>query len=346
MQSLTQLTEHKEFCSTRQNDTDFRIEIFAVFVVTFIGFLSLVLVLAPLLWSSVREVDELKVELRSAHDLVAQTIRQADHYKIGCETSFDGLVIQDMRGNVIWANPAYCQMLGYSLDELIGRNPLSFALPPEDTPSPEEIESFRFDPEDPIYAALKLYPNQHRNGTRFWNQLSVSFKRTADGRENAILVCRDVSKEIARTHSLQNAQRQLQIEATHDSLTGMPNRRAIMDYLEGAVAGPHSANVGVLHVDLDHLKDINVIHGHSAGDAILTHTARELKSSVGPNDLVARIGGDEFLVVFPRARTLDRLRAQAGEVLGAFKAPLEWNGRFIASHASIGAALNGPKTRM
>lgn len=85
-------------------------------------------------------------------------------------------------------------------------------------------------------------------------------------------------------------------EATHDALTGMLNRRAIMEILRDAVQNPP---VAVALVDIDHFKHINDTWGHDVGDKVLIHTAHCLVASVRPEDRVGRIGGEEFLVVLP-----------------------------------------------
>ncbi len=116
------------------------------------------------------------------------------------------------------------------------------------------------------------------------------------------------------------AREALRLEATHDSLTGLWNRSAILENLHREIArGERDASpVGVLMADIDHFKTINDTHGHPAGDAVLREVARRLRSSIRPYDEIGRYGGEEFLIVTPGCgatnalKQAERLRARVG----------------------------------
>jgi diguanylate cyclase (GGDEF)-like protein len=99
--------------------------------------------------------------------------------------------------------------------------------------------------------------------------------------------------------SRRNTERMLLHAALHDSLTNLPNRRLLRDRLETALTRAHrtSARVAVLFVDLDKFKDVNDTFGHLVGDEVLIRSARRIKSAVRGSALVARVGGEEFVVV-------------------------------------------------
>jgi diguanylate cyclase (GGDEF)-like protein len=127
------------------------------------------------------------------------------------------------------------------------------------------------------------------------------------------------------------AQEALRDQATHDSLTGLWNRAAILDLLhaETARAARQGGPLGIIMADIDHFKRVNDIYGHAAGDAVLRETARRLAASVRPYDSAARYGGEEFLCVLPRcdarqaASVAERIRrAIAGEAIEVPKAKL------------------------
>ncbi|MGJ8612090.1 MAG: putative bifunctional diguanylate cyclase/phosphodiesterase, partial [Octadecabacter sp.] len=226
------------------------------------------------------------------------------------------------------------------LENLIGRSPLEHALPDEKRPSPEEIANFRFDPTDPKWDDFELVENQRPDGTMFWNQINVSFVKTADGRENAILMCRDVTEQIKQQADFQQIAKQLEYEATHDAMTDVPNRAAFLTFIEDALSTAGRKTVGLLHIDLDNFKDTNDTHGHSAGDAVLIHTANVIRDNIRSCDLVARVGGDEFVVVCPQTNDLDYLNRFSNVLIDAISEPFEWNGRIFQIEASIGAALS------
>ncbi len=312
----------------------------ATFVVIFLGLVAVVLIVTPLVWSYARENAHLQTCLKDAQQIVAETLRHAEYYRMACEHAPDGLLIQDMAGRVIWSNPAYERIHGLGAADIIGRNPLEYALPAHAKPTPDEIAAFRYDPTDPALSGLTLFENQHADGTLFWNQISVSFRRSADGRENAILVCRDVTEQVQQSQTLADTTELLKHEASHDSLTGLANRSAFLRFFETTLQDNDRHPVGLLHIDLDNFKSINDTHGHSAGDAVLIHTANTIRSSISPADMVARVGGDEFVVVCPSIGHLEFLDAVAKSIINALAEPFEWSNLLLQCEASIGAALS------
>ena len=138
----------------------------------------------------------------------------------------------------------------------------------------------------------------------------------------------------------ERARGELHYRATHDSLTGMLNRRGLeqmVDPIEQAATGAVHA---VLYLDLDHFKNVNDTHGHSVGDEVLGHVAAYLIKQIRPTDVLARLGGDEFLILALNVADLAGARAAAERVLnqvnGTFKTK---SGLQIQVSASIGLAL-------
>jgi len=127
--------------------------------------------------------------------------------------------------------------------------------------------------------------------------------------------------------------------ATHDPLTGLPNRAAFQARLEAAVLARRPAEgLCLLLVDLDGLKDVNDSLGHDAGDVVLMETAQRLAALVGPHCFVARLGGDEFVVlqVVPEALEVGRRLAQ--RVVSDLRRPVSYEGRQLSTKASVGVA--------
>jgi diguanylate cyclase (GGDEF)-like protein/PAS domain S-box-containing protein len=130
--------------------------------------------------------------------------------------------------------------------------------------------------------------------------------------------------------------------ATHDSLTGLHNRLSCMRVLDEALArcATHGGCVAVLFLDLDHFKEVNDAHGHSAGDVAIQEIGRRLLAFDDGITTVARISGDEFVIVLDDATT-DMARDLAVGVLGALSVPIAVDGNQVAIGASIGIALGG-----
>ncbi len=130
----------------------------------------------------------------------------------------------------------------------------------------------------------------------------------------------------------------LRAAATTDSLTGLVNRNAVLDRIDAAVADS-SGRPAVLFVDLDQFKFVNDTLGHAAGDEFLRVVARRLTGCAGPDDTVARFGGDEFLLLRPFCTGVEEVEALAHTIIGSLHRPMTINGRTLSLSASIGIAL-------
>lgn len=137
------------------------------------------------------------------------------------------------------------------------------------------------------------------------------------------------------------AERRIQFLATHDSLTGLPNRGAFNDALAAAIDAGRAGNTrfAILFVDLDDFKLINDSLGHDAGDELLKQTAARLRASVRTGDLVARLGGDEFVLLCREPPYLGDLEGLAARVLEAAIRPFDLLGQERRVSASIGVAV-------
>ena len=139
---------------------------------------------------------------------------------------------------------------------------------------------------------------------------------------------------------LVSAREQLRIQATHDSLTGLFNRPAVLEALEREVIRSNREKhpMSVIMADLDHFKDINDTYGHQAGDAVLQEMAQRMLSSFRAYDFVGRYGGEEFLVVVPSAELAmavelaERLRQHISAQ------PVNFGGTMIPVTVSLGVA--------
>jgi len=156
------------------------------------------------------------------------------------------------------------------------------------------------------------------------------------------------SRLIQLQHELIAAREALRVQATRDALTGMFNRRAILDRLDHFLdlANRDDGALGVLMVDLDHFKRINDTYGHPGGDDVLVEAGERMRRYVRSYDGIGRFGGEEFLVVLPgcdRAATMataERLRQSLSDN------PVESHGRTIQVTCSVGAAVHSPGTPM
>ena len=167
-----------------------------------------------------------------------------------------------------------------------------------------------------------------------WFELELSAHPGAEGQPEVLAVGRNISGQ-------QETKERLLHLATHDGLTGLPNRTLLSDRLRMAIA--HARRVGrgftVLALDLDGFKKVNDALGYGAGDALLREAATRLQKSLRDHDTLARVGGDEFMVVLPGVESADEINPISRRMINAIQLPFEVYGQTLYLSASVGAAI-------
>ncbi|MBH0776925.1 putative bifunctional diguanylate cyclase/phosphodiesterase [Nocardia bovistercoris] len=238
-----------------------------------------------------------------------------------------GTGLSNMSGRIIEVNMAFARMLGYRPEEMCAMS-VTDLTHPDDAPGMWELYSALLRGEIDNVQVEKAYA--HRDGHAVWTNLNVSLIRDSSGKPHYTLV---LVEDISERRALRE---RLDYRANHDQLTGLPNRSCFFDALRGAFADP-SAGVGLCYVDLDHFKSVNDTFGHAAGDELLVQTAARLTACAAlPGQLVARMGGDEFVILVPRPRVAGEVSALARTVLDALARPFDVQGRHLTVTASIG----------
>ena len=144
-----------------------------------------------------------------------------------------------------------------------------------------------------------------------------------------------------RADEKKKADERIEYLASHDSLTGLPNREMFNGLLRHAIdnAHRHERWLAVLFIDLDRFKVINDSLGHEVGDLLLVETARRLRGSLRASDVVARLGGDEFVVILEESEGADDVEKVAGDLLSILGQPLQLSGHECHTTASVGIAM-------
>jgi diguanylate cyclase (GGDEF)-like protein/PAS domain S-box-containing protein len=234
---------------------------------------------------------------------------------------------------IVYCNPAFERLTGYTLSEIVGHN--CRFLQGEGT-DPEAIQQMRaaFD----AGAAIDLVVlNYKKGGTPFWNALNIGPIHNAQGAlTHFIGVQTDVTERI-------DLQRHLEHRAFTDVLTGLPNRAQFMHELERELGlVDRQGHVALGFVDLDGFKSINDRYGHQAGDELLIQVAARLTGIVRGNDLVARLAGDEFVLLLRQTASRDVLELIGSRVLAVFQSPFVLDATIVTMHASLGFVQQVP----
>jgi len=174
--------------------------------------------------------------------------------------------------------------------------------------------------------------SEHRRAVMALHEINMNLEKRVKDRTQALAREIEVRKQ---------AEAKLRETATHDGLTGLPNRNLLMDRIESAMAHArrNQTIVALLFIDLDGFKAVNDTLGHDAGDAVLKRVAEVLLSGVRESDTVARLGGDEFIVALSNATDAEGARGAAEKILQALSEPIRINGEAAKIGGSIGIAL-------
>ncbi len=246
--------------------------------------------------------------------------------------SASSIVITDTKGVIKYINPTCINKTGYSQQELIGENPRIFCSREKSTAEYKALW-------DTLSAGNTWqgeFHNRKKNGELFWEVSSIAPIKDKAGR-----IIRYVAMKEDIT-ALKQAKKRIQHMANHDVLTKLPTRRLFMELLikSLAVAKRHTKIAAVLFVDLDGFKAVNDTLGHDVGDKTLKKTAARLSSCVREVDTVARIGGDEFLIILTNMPDKESIISIAEELVRAVAIPYKIDSAAdINISASIGIAL-------
>lgn len=246
------------------------------------------------------------------------------------EQNPNSIVITDLNARIEYANPAFLQSTGYTLDEVIGKNPR--VLQTGKTPAHVYQE---------MWAQLNAgelwrgeFINRRKDGTEYIEMALISPVKKPDGTiVNYLAIKEDVTEK-------KKAEERIQKLAHFDPLTDLPNRVYLGERVEHTLSFVQRAGIpmAVMFLDLDHFKVINDTLGHSIGDEVLVHVAGQFKSIIRDEDTVARLGGDEFVFVFPGASAKQATQV-AQKLLAAVTSTYVAGSHELAITGSIGIAM-------
>ncbi|MGY1720507.1 diguanylate cyclase domain-containing protein [Blastococcus sp. SYSU DS0552] len=305
-----------------------------------------------------READRAGALLALAHELagagdataVSQVVAEALPRVIGCSSA-----------SVMLWDPATGQLQGRSSarsQPLRREHFLRTPLRPEDTP---ELVGMLTDREPRILSLATSSPVLRRfmtdigvsdvvavpllAGATFLGVATASWESGTAPEElggDVLARLRGVGDQAATALQKARLLETVRHQATHDALTGLPNRVLFLERLEATLAGTGpDGQLGVLFCDLDRFKDVNDSLGHAAGDELLRQVSARLRAAVRPGDTVGRLSGDEFAIVLPALADADQARTLADRITACFEEPFRLDGTPVRVGTSVGVAVLG-----
>ncbi|MFO8035058.1 MAG: PAS domain S-box protein [Anaerolineales bacterium] len=249
------------------------------------------------------------------------------------ESTLSALITLDTKHRILEWNAGAEKVFGYTAEEAVGR----------------DLDALIANPEGEILSEASTYTNQILNQEIVPPTETVRYDKWGNP-INVVLTGAPIQvggdlvgivasyTDITKQKSLE---KEIKHMATHDALTGLPNRRLFNERigLEIAHAERNQERVGVMFIDLDNFKEINDTYGHSTGDVLLKKIGSRLVNVLRKSDTVARMGGDEFLLITPEMETFEDAYTTAERVLKAMQDPFTCNGNQVKISFSIGIAI-------
>lgn len=264
---------------------------------------------------------------------VKQTELEAELQKLkkAVEQSQVAVVVSDRSGSIEYVNPSFTVTSGYSASEALGKNPRF--LKSGETPQQVYDAMWQRLLQGESWTGELL--NKRKDGSLYWEEAVISPVKGCDG---AITHFIGVKQDIT---ARREAEQRAHFLALHDSLTELPNRSLAKSRMCDAIreARDSEGRAALLLIDVDHLKRVNDSLGHSLGDRLLQALVPRLKTCMREGDLLARVGGDEFLLVVRQIKSPDVVESIAQRIQESLSVPLQLDELEVPATVSIGSSI-------
>ena len=237
-------------------------------------------------------------------------------------------------GHVLYTNPAFTEMFGYTAEEASGGTLRELIVPETRQHESAMLE----EAVDQNGAATFETVRMNKNGELVDVSLLSGPLLVGGAKVGYVFTYREIGQR-------REMEARLQHDAMHDGLTGLPNRALFLDRVNLALSRTmrrRDQSCGVLFIDLDRFKAINDLLGHATGDVLLVEVAERLRAALRPQDSAARLGGDEFAVLVENILSITDLEIVASRVSNEMQRPFDIFGHDVQASASIGVAMAGP----
>lgn len=259
--------------------------------------------------------------------------RSEERFRLAMTAAPVGMAISDPRGRFVQVNEALCRLLDLDESQLLGSTVASF-LAADQIGLVDEVMAALADPGQTTFRHEHALVSPTRT---LWVEHSASVLRDETGAPVFYV------HQFADHTEANELRQDLEYRASHDPLTGVVNRGELMTQLRHGLRRVHGGAswLGVLFCDIDNLKPLNDEYGHHTGDVAIQTVAQRLRGAVRSQDLVARIGGDEFVVLLEGLHSREQLGAIAEKCRASVEGPVAVDGHSIEVSVSVGAVLAG-----
>ncbi|HEY9851549.1 MAG TPA: EAL domain-containing protein [Leptolyngbyaceae cyanobacterium] len=289
------------------------------------------------LFNTVLDITEQQAALRERKQAEEALSKSEELFRLTFEMAPIGMAIQSLDGKFLQVNQALCEILGYTYEELLYRN---WA----DLTHPDDVTVSRLLNQQLCQGEISDFKIESRYLTKncqlVYGILKVALVRDSMGKPLHLI------GQFMDITDRKRAEEQLLYDALHDSLTGLPNRGLLMEYIDQSlkrIQRHRDYLFAVLFIDLDRFKVINDSLGHLVGDRLLIAIARKLQTIVRSTDMVARLGGDEFIILLDEIKDINDAIKIAERISEELRSPLQLENRRVFMNASIGIAIATPE---
>ncbi len=303
--------------------------IFATFPVIFFVFLSYRMYMKNI-EISIKQAEQAE-QYANVLESQSEALRESEErFRSAFDHAPIGIGLLSPTGSWLKVNQALVDILGYSEKDLLAMDFQAITMPDDLGKTLVNIHELL---SGKIASCQMEQRYIHKTGRIVWTSWSVSAAHDSSSKQpNLIFQLQDITGK-------KLAEEKLQRDATHDALTGLPNRAFFLERLNSALTKVHSLNgykASILFIDLDRFKYVNDSLGHLVGDQLLKDISMRLADCMRPSDIVARLGGDEFTILVEGSYDINEVVRIAERIQQKFNMPFDLLGHEVYSSASIG----------
>lgn len=323
---------------------DYRFFMWTQYIVIMLVLAMTAIFLVTRIWREEKQRQEMEVQLRNSRDQLEIRVKertqdlQQSNERLELEISErkklirvveqtdDSVIIVDRDGQITYVNPSFEKRTGYDSQDSVGK-PVEYIQ--------KEFDRGLFEQALKEGGYSNIFKIQCKNDNELYEEKAVTMLRDDNGKVIQFVVTgKDISDRIA-------AQRKIDYLAHHDPLTELGNRSKLVAHLKQAMLDCETNEnlIAILFLDLDRFKTINDSMGHTAGDILLKEIAARLRSKTDQQDVIARLGDDDFALILEGRKEVKEIMQTAEELIGEIAKPCVVDDKNIICTASIGVSL-------